>query len=806
MDTGPVPPPSQPQMSSAGKVSKACQRCRRHKSRCDLFRPCTLCVRADAECISDPDSTRPRAKRQKLSVSSSTSRQPRDRTAEPRPSADVTGTPSARDVPEVVDHPAAPTPASAQDVSQVDDYGEADSTMGITRRIFQLGSRDMDLRLTSAIPDGENLARAAPHAATDQTRHVRPVSHILGYSLPSRPVVDFLLEEYFERVHWFSLVIYEPLFRKEYDSVADGLASPEQKGFLTLLTMVVGLAAWYRSQRNAVEEAFLAEDFRAWSSELLRQTELRLFDLMDDSDLTSVQVCILLGSYGVYHGKPNVSFALLGASIKMAQALRLHREPSRGDPGEIEERKRVWWTIYTWDRFASITYGRPLGINEKDCNVSMPADVLESPCFRYNSSDGGGTLIHYSAYQRELNTLYQIASPMIEAIFGTRGGEAASRRDRSNVVAEIDQQLRDWHQRLPAHLVLDLNNDTHVDTLAEARAHRLQALSLQLTYDNIVIVLHRPFFAQQVNYLTRVLPVNLQGSTPGSTLHVADTPQPMAMPGGFNSETWWNAAVRTSRVTELPNLAQLATETHLVAFMAINLFNAAIVMVVCALSDPLSDRAQEAKRNITRIYRLQELLGYRSKLPMQSSVILQDVIRVLLNREAEAMLTSVVGLPAAGGKGGDQRPGLGPSGQSGGEGRWPASQQQQDSLGMAALGRSRTVEDTLRLPLDIPAGAVVDSAGAVGDPQAEHLREAARLNGGLAYVQRVLPNGRAESLSSAASQMGQGRQDLLQGEFDSHVPGQRDPVVYGGMGSPLGTALHGEKDLYWIWSSVADWP
>jgi hypothetical protein len=29
----------------------------------------------------------------------------------------------------------------------------------------------------------------------------------------------------------------------------------------------------------------------------------------------------------------------------------------------------VWWTIYTWDRFASITYGRPLGINDKDCNL-----------------------------------------------------------------------------------------------------------------------------------------------------------------------------------------------------------------------------------------------------------------------------------------------------------------------------------------------------------------------------------------------------------------------------------------------------
>ncbi|KAB2575286.1 putative transcriptional regulatory protein [Lasiodiplodia theobromae] len=748
MDTRTVPPSNQPQMSSAGKVSKACQRCRRHKSRA-------------AAAVVD------RTRRQKLS-NPSTNRQPAESA-----SGDARTSNTTRDVPEV-DQPAR-TPVSVREMSHVDDYGEADSTMGITRRIFQLGSRDMDLRVCSAIPDGENLARGAPPAAT---RDVRPISAILGYSLPSRPVVEFLLEEYFELVHWFSLVIYEPLFRKEYNSVADGFASPSQKGFLTLLTIVLALAAWYRSQKHVAEEAFPGEDFRAWSSDLLRHTELQLFDLMDDCSLTSVQVCILLGSYGVYHGKPNVSFALLGASIKMAQALRLHRESSRGDPSAIEERKRVWWTIYTWDRFASITYGRPLGINEKDCNVSMPADVLEDPSFKYSSSSGANTLIHYSAYQRELNTLYQIASPMIEAIFGTRGGEAASQSDRAAMVTEIDKQLRDWHQRLPPHLVLDLNNDTRVDSLAEARAHRLQALSLQLTYDNIVIVLHRPFFAQQVHYLTRVLPVNLQGSTPST--YAADTPQSMVMPGSFSSETWWNAAVRTSRVTELPNLAQLATETHLVAFLAINLFNSAIVMVVCALSDPLSDRAQEAKRNITRIYRLQELLGYRSKLPMQSSVILQDVIRVLLNREAEAMLTSVIMPPAQ-------------------------SQPEQDAaLSMASHGRSRTVEDTLRLPLDIPS-TTVESAGVMGDTQTESSREAARLNGGLASVQRVLPTTRAESLSSAASQMGQARQELMQGDFEG-TTSQKDPNGYSAIGSPLGSALQGEKDLYWIWSSVADWP
>jgi len=73
--------------------------------------------------------------------------------------------------------------------------------------------------------------------------------------------------------------------------------------------------------------------------------------IMDDRSVTAVQTCILLGSHHVYHGRPNLSFALLGAAIKISHALGLHRHIAQGDAEDIEERKRVWWTVYTWDRF-----------------------------------------------------------------------------------------------------------------------------------------------------------------------------------------------------------------------------------------------------------------------------------------------------------------------------------------------------------------------------------------------------------------------------------------------------------------------
>lgn len=226
--------------------------------------------------------------------------------------------------------------------------GEADSAMGIAQRIYQLGNQATLKRTTSAIPGGD-MYDTHPTPRLDRAQR-RPIIEILGYPLPPVDNMYVLLEEYFDSVHWFSLVIYEPRFRSKLGSIKDGLAFPSQKSFLLLLSIVLGMGAWYKCHRSDIDPGFNNEDWHGWSQSLLHGAGSQMTDLMDQSTISSVQACILLGSYYVYHGKPNLSFALLGATIRTAQAIGLHRQPLRGDLRTIEERKRVWWTIYTWDR------------------------------------------------------------------------------------------------------------------------------------------------------------------------------------------------------------------------------------------------------------------------------------------------------------------------------------------------------------------------------------------------------------------------------------------------------------------------
>jgi hypothetical protein len=178
-----------------------------------------------------------------------------------------------------------------------------------------------------------------------------PISNVLGRELPSKQVCDSLLDSYFLRVHWFSLVVYEPKFRARYNKIMDtGLASSADHGFLLLLVMLLILGSWYRSNLDAGEDETL-DGLENMRNDYLKLVRERFMDLMDEDSVEFVQLCELLGSFYLYHGRPRSSFSILGAATKTAQAIGLHREPEgRYTVEDAEERKRVWWTIYTWDR------------------------------------------------------------------------------------------------------------------------------------------------------------------------------------------------------------------------------------------------------------------------------------------------------------------------------------------------------------------------------------------------------------------------------------------------------------------------
>ncbi|CAB5216480.1 unnamed protein product [Rhizophagus irregularis] len=98
--------------------------------------------------------------------------------------------------------------------------------------------------------------------------------------------------------------------------------------------------------------------------------------LRDEFDKPSISVvqALLLLSVQISGQKDSITWVYIGLAIRIAQDMGLHRDSAKWniDERQSEVRRRVWWACVVVDRFSSAGLGRPLAINEADCDVNYP--------------------------------------------------------------------------------------------------------------------------------------------------------------------------------------------------------------------------------------------------------------------------------------------------------------------------------------------------------------------------------------------------------------------------------------------------
>lgn len=182
-------------------------------------------------------------------------------------------------------------------------------------------------------------------------------------ALPPQAQGQALVESYFESVHPFFPLIEERKFWSTY-LLGDRKDSP----WLALLNMVFALGSLASS--TATNEAHYVY--------FNRSRKHLTFESFGSGNLEVLQaLAIMSGFYMHYLNRPNEAHSLMGGVLRMATTLGLHREysdRSRDDgsnrlltilaPGEEdtispELRRRIWWSLFCLDAWASTTTGRP---------------------------------------------------------------------------------------------------------------------------------------------------------------------------------------------------------------------------------------------------------------------------------------------------------------------------------------------------------------------------------------------------------------------------------------------------------------
>ncbi|ODM17671.1 hypothetical protein SI65_06459 [Aspergillus cristatus] len=614
-----------------GTRRRACDRCRRQKLKCDVEKPCSLCVRSGFACETTSAPLRESQKSRKTAVAK---RQNADHVR-------FNGVPPARPDTAFSD----PSQERVRDNQEWEEnrsellpephrYAQV-SAIELTDELFQIHDQGSVVSpaendTTSALPGGDHLSRR-DHARRGNERRFSLSSQFQGLILPSRRLCDFLLQSYWDSVHWFMMVFDEEAFKREYREILGSQSvAPQQMGTAVLILMVLAMGARYAADDKIGRVGVNRQELQVFQNNMLDQIRARFFDVLDMGDVECVQLCILLSSFYLYNGKPNLAFPILGAGTRSAQVQGLHNEAlwRIKNMATVEVRRRTWWALYVLERFASMTYGRPSSIDCTFCDVKMPQDMndtlivhplLNSMEFTNKQPRSRVTL---GTYQRAKFELYCIAAPIMGKVYSFEATVPTSVMEQA---AEINTQLVEWFSQLPPELRLDrnVNLDTSKLSTSEVKVcqlFQLQALVLQLAYDNIQIILHRPFLRHNRSLLI----------TPAT--HALD-----ARPTSF--EQCKHCARRTCSI--LPRYTQVllaAQNTHAAAYIAMQNFTAGVTLGMVALSNPSSEQSHDAKKGVANSISLQKALAASSIVPSQTVKVLEALFRLIFQREMQSLL------------------------------------------------------------------------------------------------------------------------------------------------------------------------
>ncbi|KAJ9193366.1 transcriptional regulator family: Fungal Specific TF [Paecilomyces variotii] len=187
-------------------------------------------------------------------------------------------------------------------------------------------------------------------------------------ALPPKNVADHLLAQFYACVHSVYPIIHWPTFVSEYEKVYQaGSLRGVPRGWAAVLFGVFSCGSLHTLEPNKVRDG----------KEYLK-VSLGVSDVwQDEFSLDQARATLLVAIFLYEVNSKSASWVWLSSSVRMAQEMGLHLESGPWLALEGEMRKRVWWGIYAWDRLISLEMGKPLLINDQDCDVDLPCPIDE---------------------------------------------------------------------------------------------------------------------------------------------------------------------------------------------------------------------------------------------------------------------------------------------------------------------------------------------------------------------------------------------------------------------------------------------
>ncbi|KAI9064177.1 hypothetical protein FKP32DRAFT_1591599 [Trametes sanguinea] len=323
------------------------------------------------------------------------------------------------------------------------------------------------------------LSQSFPfHVAMDESED--GIRNAVLAALPDHTKARRLASIYFKHAAWMYTPIpeadfEETIFSRVYDQRMDPSEPAATNAHqLAVLCLVLGLGALLDLEKPTLS----AEAMRYYQ---LGRAALSMDSILESQSVPAIQALILMCHFMFLSFVDGPRWALMGLAVKLAQSLGLHRDSGRWnlDAKETFRRRSLFYELYTYDSWQSLTYGRPPSFAPAFIDCKMPEEPTKN--------DQGELEMSFAAWKHRFS--FKCLAIVHERAFGATV-------PRYSVISELDKKIRDFYippsLRVPGFGGAPMEG-SHVQPPIELTMQRYIAFAIK---EMTLFYLHRGFFAR----------------------------------------------------------------------------------------------------------------------------------------------------------------------------------------------------------------------------------------------------------------------------------------------------------------------
>ncbi|KAL5363250.1 fungal-specific transcription factor domain-containing protein [Aspergillus floccosus] len=320
-------------------------------------------------------------------------------------------------------------------------------------------------------------------------------------------VTAILLQLHWCWLHPSFLFVYRPAFTRDMlRSIQHG-----QKAKYWSATLFKVLCA-HSCRFIRAPEAFwcpdnYAETFSQFSNRLMSEAKALLaLETLNPPSVPTIQALLQQSARDIACGRSSAAWLYSGMAFRMAIDLGLHVSPddlqrhsTSLSAEDVEIRKRLFWSLYAWDKHISLYLGRMPNFTMGAENVSLEFldDFTEEDLWEpfYGPEPASAERASYpptpghvvSCFTQLCKLCVLISRVMLDLYSPQPISHPSSSLDaRAAAFVTIDRDLHEWYKALPSFLQIPSDKIPEISPPPHIT-------SLNLMYHTTLILLHRPY-------------------------------------------------------------------------------------------------------------------------------------------------------------------------------------------------------------------------------------------------------------------------------------------------------------------------